>query len=267
MKGGFGLKIKLFFKNLNYYNNYMKEGKMNKKGFTLIELLIVVAIIAILAAIAVPNFLEAQVRSKVSRVKADMRSLATALESYYVDYNKYPAYPFVWGVTSPVKMLPAVTVNPADMWGPWGNTDWGRLIPLTTPVAYITSIMKDVFYAGSVANENEPGYGWWDYSTRYAFDTALGAGVFESWGATTESGAFYAQAEWRMAGVGPDGRRNYDGDGDGVAGDGATGLVPPQQWQQEDTANDQGEYPYPQGYKYDPTNGTVSPGDIVRFGP
>ena len=64
---------------------------MNKKGFTLIELLIVVAIIAILAAIAVPNFLEAQVRSKVSRVKADHRSLATAIEAYYVDNNSYPA--------------------------------------------------------------------------------------------------------------------------------------------------------------------------------
>ncbi|MBN1901001.1 prepilin-type N-terminal cleavage/methylation domain-containing protein, partial [Candidatus Sumerlaeota bacterium] len=62
------------------------------KGFTLIELLIVVAIIAILAAIAVPNFLEAQVRSKVSRVKADQRSLATGLEAYYVDNNDFPAY-------------------------------------------------------------------------------------------------------------------------------------------------------------------------------
>jgi prepilin-type N-terminal cleavage/methylation domain-containing protein len=61
-----------------------------KKAFTLIELLIVVAIIAILAAIAVPNFLEAQTRSKVSRAKADMRTLATAIESYTVDYNKPP---------------------------------------------------------------------------------------------------------------------------------------------------------------------------------
>ncbi len=63
---------------------------MKKQGFTLIELLIVVAIIAILAAIAVPNFLEAQVRSKVSRSKADLRSITTALESYAVEFNTYP---------------------------------------------------------------------------------------------------------------------------------------------------------------------------------
>jgi len=64
-------------------------------GFTLIELLIVVAIIAILAAIAVPNFLEAQTRAKVARVKNDIRTFATALESYRVDSNNYPATPWV----------------------------------------------------------------------------------------------------------------------------------------------------------------------------
>ncbi len=65
-------------------------SKKKEIGFTLIELLIVVAIIAILSAIAVPNFLEAQTRSKVSRVHADTRSIATAIESYCVDANAYP---------------------------------------------------------------------------------------------------------------------------------------------------------------------------------
>ncbi len=60
------------------------------RGFTLIELLIVVTIIAVLAAIAVPNFLEAQARAKVSAAKSDLRALATGLEAYVVDNNTYP---------------------------------------------------------------------------------------------------------------------------------------------------------------------------------
>jgi len=63
---------------------------MLKRAFTLIELLIVVAIIAILAAIAVPNFLEAQTRAKVSRAKADMQAMGTAIETYRIDNNSYP---------------------------------------------------------------------------------------------------------------------------------------------------------------------------------
>src|SRR5437868_3990543 len=65
-------------------------GARTNSAFTLIELLIVVAIIAFLAAIAVPNFLEAQTRAKVSRAKADLRTVATALETYCVDNNGYP---------------------------------------------------------------------------------------------------------------------------------------------------------------------------------
>lgn len=91
-----------------------------RRAFTLIELLIVVAIIAILAAIAVPNFLEAQTRSKVSRVHADMRTLDTGLTSYYVDYNTYPAC-----------HIQAVVLRPTS-----GAKE--ILERLTSPVSYLT---------------------------------------------------------------------------------------------------------------------------------
>jgi general secretion pathway protein G len=63
----------------------------NSSGFTLIELLIVIAIIGILAAIAIPNLLNAVQRGKQKRSMSDMRALATAIEAYAVDNNAYPA--------------------------------------------------------------------------------------------------------------------------------------------------------------------------------
>jgi len=103
-----------------------------ENAFTLIELLIVVAIIAVLAAIAVPNFLEAQVRSKISRVKSDLRSIAAAVESYRIDHNKYPPTAMYAGDAT------------ADY--PEGfRAGRGGATLLTTPVAYITSYPLDPF--------------------------------------------------------------------------------------------------------------------------
>jgi prepilin-type N-terminal cleavage/methylation domain-containing protein len=113
----------------------MSARQIPRTGFTLIELLIVVAIIAILAAIAVPNFLEAQVRAKVSRAKNDLRTIATGLEAYAVDTNKYP-----WSNNSSRAFCPVDEIN--DGYKP-------TLERLTTPVAYLTgtSSFQDPFKA------------------------------------------------------------------------------------------------------------------------
>ncbi len=109
-------------------------GRSRAAGFTLIELLIVVAIIAILAAIAIPNLLEAQARSKVSRELSDMRTIATALEAYCVDDNTYP--PHLERLASGVIHFPASAGGLSTIeFVPWAI--------ITTPVAYLTSRATD----------------------------------------------------------------------------------------------------------------------------
>ena len=111
---------------------------MRQSGFTLIELLIVVLIIAILAAIAVPNFLEFQTRAKVSRAYSDMRTLATGIEAYTVDNNR-PPIDANWGRSN----------------GLWANLDrdqWQR--QLTTPIACLSSTYNDPFVENRVANSS-----------------------------------------------------------------------------------------------------------------
>jgi type IV pilus assembly protein PilA len=65
--------------------------KLNKKGFTLIELMIVIAIIGILAAIAIPQFAAYRAKSYNSAAQSDLRNMLTVLEAYYADFQKYPS--------------------------------------------------------------------------------------------------------------------------------------------------------------------------------
>jgi type II secretion system protein G len=216
-----------------------------KKAFTLIELLIVVAIIAILAAIAVPNFLEAQTRSKVSRVKADIRSQATALESYAVDNNSYPNC-HSFGIA---------LANSTD---PAGTRILERL---STPVAYITSaLLKDVFKVSfRLSAATAQGI---QTATPIAVNPGTDAAalynsfIYQAWNGdqryTTPPDGFsdanktQKASSWLMHSCGPD--STYYNLGGVLANDDGTQLR------------------YTIDFIYDPTNGTISRGSIWRCG-
>jgi type II secretion system protein G len=164
-------------------------------GFTLIELLIVVAIIGILAAIAIPNFLQAQVRAKVARVASDMRGIGEALEIYRVDQNEYPVSP--------------------------GSALEKEFYPLTTPIGYISSVPSDPFLLPAFIDT----WGWETY-VFYCQNFVVPA----SWWAPPACDPPPHDWTWGLWSLGPDQASNW-------------------------------------GRAYDPTNGTISNGDIRRFGP
>jgi len=180
---------------------------MRERAFTLIELLIVVAIIAILAAIAVPNFIEAQTRSKVARTKNDLRCFATALESYRMDFTRYPPYG-----TIPIVFTPQTEAQIIEP----------RFI--TTPVAYLTGSGSffDVFSSQAADQWYSRNYQYVNFDdVRYKDMTY----VHEWYG------------EWRITSAGPD-RLYFNALFNNAS---VFGVI-----------------------SYDPTNGTMSVGDIYR---
>ena len=87
-----------------------KSMEKKDKGFTLIELLVVIIIIGILAAIAIPVFLNQRKKAVDAGIKSDLRSLANELESYYVDKQAYPVAGSVVLTTNPMTITSGANV-------------------------------------------------------------------------------------------------------------------------------------------------------------
>jgi len=204
------------------------------QAFTLIELLIVVAIIGILAAIAIPNFLQAQIRAKVARGQAEMRTLGVNLETYRTDADVYVPDPTWWFGFCPPSWDPS-KCNSGSV------SEKYPLRLLTTPIEYTASLPTDPFPNRTdwLPHEN-PQY-------RYFSDIC--------WKPVLQEAQGFPETPYRWALV--------------TAG--------PDQWSNvgeylmfgEQTLNSISGISgwFNDGALYDPTNGTVSDGDIVRVGP
>jgi len=224
----------------------MRTPATVRSAFTLIELLIVVAIIAILAAIAVPNFLEAQTRAKVSRLVSDFRAFKVGLESYRVDTNKLPEGDF------------PQTGAKAGVLGV-------GMYRLTTPIAYLTSINKSPFREDKIgADPNNPKYAVVNVHPLYVRAVTFTGGD----PARNLNGVDYSDSYMQDRGGY---LFNLPGNGtitippllidECSAGEYMIKSVGPDNIDNRSPSQTTGN-----ATVYDPSNGTISDGDVVTFG-
>ncbi|NQU44174.1 prepilin-type N-terminal cleavage/methylation domain-containing protein [bacterium] len=161
----------------------MRHSWPFRRAFTLIELLIVVAILAVLATVAMSNFLEAQTRSKISRVSADLRTYSAALETYFVDTNHYPVGR---------KGKSGAVRDPYD-------AARANLADLTTPIAYLSAVpWQDPFLKG--AERQSDSYSYFSYSGLWGRNASVRLRLEIAFGGPVRA--------WSLVSVGPDRRKN-----------------------------------------------------------
>ncbi len=157
---------------------------MMRNGFTLIELLIVVGILGILAAIAMPAYQDAVVRSRVAQAQVDLRTFGQALETYRIDHNRFPrtqseleffAVFLFPELTSPVAYLNTFNVRdpfgPVDEFVPRAQEDMLGAEQVVTRNSYTYTpymsfaelhrnrdFMKEGFSLGSVGPDRQDSY-------------------------------------------------------------------------------------------------------------